>query len=180
MLWNSVITFLSQIIVKPRRSSGGRLHRIWSLWFSPSRCNWEDRQSCLQGSLFLSFCFSLLMSAIQNIVLEYIFIWTVGRNYFKLITMKSSQCVFNRLFLFLLLRSSQSQCPSFAHCFPAASQPQTTLRRHGLTFPQLSKSWKGKLDKLKMWSWSLTTEWSALTHTWHHSGWHNLWDFLVA
>ena len=86
MLWNSVVTFLSQIIVKPRRSSGGRLHRIWSLWFSPSRFNWEDRQSCLQGSLFLSFCFSLLMSAIQNIVLEYIFIWTVGRNYFKLIS----------------------------------------------------------------------------------------------
>ena len=28
------------------------------------------------------------MSAIQNIVLEYIFIWTVGRNYFKLVTMK--------------------------------------------------------------------------------------------
>ena len=96
--------FSWKIIVKPRRSSGGRLHRIWSLWFSPSRCNWEDRQSCLQGSLFLSFCFPLLMSAIQNIVLEYIFIWTVGRNYFKLVTMKSSQRVFN--FLFLLRRSS--------------------------------------------------------------------------
>ena len=144
---------LLKIIDKSRKSSGSNLHGIWSLCWrraSLSSSNWEDLlpPKSLQGTIFLSFCFWLLMSATQNIVWNIYLYGLSGGILFRCETMPdnmwSHPCLpINSYFSFLCIFST-SQMSCLSSISFSLSVSQTTFKcNSGFTFYRLPEAAEG-------------------------------------